>query len=441
MNRTLLLTTAFCLTTFARAAEPDPLDNWHQWRGPLANGTAPRGDPPVSFDAKTNIKWKFPLEGRGSSTPIIWGDQVFLTTAIDTGREAAAADIPKPDPNFADDKKTRAPTTYHRFVVLCLDRQTGKQRWQVTATEKVPHEGRHETHSYAAFSPTTDGQQLYVSFGTRGIFCFDLNGTLRWQRQLGRLETRYGWGEGSSPVIHGDTLLVNWDHEGPSFLIALDAKTGATRWKVDRDEVTSWATPLVVRHKDVTQVIVNGTQRTRSYDLTTGKVLWECGGQTVNAIPSPVVFEDLAICMSGYRGAACFAIPLDSKGDVTGKAVWSLPRGTPYVPSPVLTGGRLWFTQGNTAQLTCADARTGKVIIDRERLPSLASLYASPVAAAGRIYFTGRDGTIVVLKEGDQLESLAVNRMADPMDASPAIVGKQMFLRGEKNLYCVEAAK
>jgi len=343
ISRTLLTLLLAIAPAALRADELDQsrLDHWHQWRGPEATGFSPKGDPPLKWDAKTNLKWKTALPGRGSSTPIVWGDAVFVLSAIDTGRRAEAKDIPAPDPKFAGDKKTKAPVNYYQFVVLCLDRNTGKVRWRQTAAEKVPHEGHHETHTYAAFSPTTDGKFLYVSFGSRGIYCYDFAGKLHWQRDLGRMETRYGWGEGCAPALHRDTLLVNWDHEGHSFIVALDARTGVTRWKADRDEVSSWATPLVVEHAGKTQVVVNGTKRVRSYDAANGKVLWECGGQTVNAIPSPVVSDALAICMSGYRGSAARAIPLDSMGDVTEKPAWRHDRGTPYVPSPLLLGGRL----------------------------------------------------------------------------------------------------
>jgi outer membrane protein assembly factor BamB len=418
----------------------DQLDNWHQWRGPRATGMAPHGDPPVRWDDKTNIKWKAAIPGRGSATPIVWGDRVVVLTALDTGRAAAPGDIPKPDPRFADKVKTKAPTTYHQFLVFCLDRTTGKVRWQRTAVEKVPHEGLQPTHTYAAASPTTDGRFLYASFGSHGVYCYDLDGKLQWKRDLGVMHTRYGWGEGISPVLHGDTLVVNWDHEGASFIVALDARTGQTRWKADRDEPTSWATPLVVEHGGRTQVIVNATNRVRSYDLATGKVLWQCGGQTINAIPSPVADDRFVYCMSGYRGSAAFAIPLDATGDLTktDKVAWHHDKGTPYVPSPLLAGDRLYFTQANNALLTCLDTKTGKPVIDRERLTGLDSLYASPVGAAGRIYLVGRDGTTLVLKQGDKLEVLATNRLDDPIDASPAVAGKQLFLRGEKYLYCIE---
>jgi outer membrane protein assembly factor BamB len=422
------------------AADADPrLANWHQWRGPEANGTAPTGDPPLTWDDKTNIKWKTPLPGRGTSTPIIWGDQIFLLTASDTGKEADPKDIPKPDPNFQ--VKTRPPTTYHQFDVVCVDRKTGQIRWQKTAARQVPHEGHHETHTYAASSPVTDGKSLFVNFGSRGVYCFDLDGKQLWKRDFGLMHTRLGWGEGASPALHGDALVVPWDQETGSFVLCLDARTGETRWKVDRPkEPTSWATPLIVERNGKAQVIVNGTNKARSYDLATGKVLWECGGQTLNCIPCPLLYKDLAICMSGYKGAAVYAIKLDASGDVsnTDQIAWKYEKGTPYVPSAVLSGDRLYFTQANMNVLTCLDLKTGKPTIDQERLPKVTSFYASPVAAKGRIYFTGRDGTTVVIKQADKLEVLATNRVGEGVDASPAIVGKQLFIRGEKHLFCIE---
>jgi outer membrane protein assembly factor BamB len=423
------------------AAEEFPtgrLDNWHQWRGPLANGTAPRGNPPVKWDAKTNIRWQVDLPGKGSATPIIWGNRIFVLTAVDTGRKAAAEDIPKPDPKF--NKIPDRPNTYHRFLVLCFDRHTGKELWRKVANETVPHEGHHPTHTYAAGSPTTDGKRLYVSFGSYGLYAFDLEGKPLWQRNLGRMETRLGWGEGVSPVIYKDALIVNRDQEGQSYLFVLDPATGKTRWRKERDEVTSWATPLVVEHAGKTQVIVSGTSRVRSYDLASGEVLWECGGQTVNAIPSPLSMAGFIIVMSGYKGSGAYAIPLDASGDISDsdKILWEYHAGTPYVPSPLLTEGRLYFTIGNNPLLTCLEARTGKVLFQRQRLQSIPQLYASPIEAAGRLYFTGRDGTTLVVERGDRVKVLATNRVDDTIDASPVVVGKQLFLRGWKALYCIE---
>jgi outer membrane protein assembly factor BamB len=384
-----------------------------------------------------NLKWKAPLSGRGSSTPIVWGNQVFILTAVPTDRTATASLVP--DPRF--EKKTTPPACYYRFLVMSLDRQTGKLRWQHTAAERVPHEGHHPTTSYAAGSPATDGRRLYVSFGSFGTYCCDLDGKLLWQRDLGRMNTRLGWGEAVTPVVHGDALLLNWDQEAESALYCLDTRTGETRWKVDRDEHnTSWNTPFVVESKSgLTEVIVNGTNRARGYDLANGKELWACGGMTVNAIPSPVCDATTAYLMSGYNGSAACAVALDAAGEITNtaKVLWKHRRGTPYVPSPLLANGRLWFTQVNQGLLTTLDVVTGKPILDRVRLKGLTSLYASPLAAAGRVYLLGRDGTTLVLRQCDQLEVLATNHLDDEFDASPAAVGKELFLRGEKFVYCL----
>jgi outer membrane protein assembly factor BamB len=430
-----------------RGGEPDfdakKFTNWHQWRGPEGNGVAPKGDPPLRWGEGANVRWKVEVPGEGHASPVVWGEQVFVLSAEETERAA------EPPPRANPEQRTAPPAKYYRFLVTAYDRSSGKLRWQRVACEEVPHEGRHETNSYASGSPVTDGERLYVSFGSRGLHAFGLDGEPKWKRDLGDMRTRLGWGEGTSPAVHRGALVVNWDQEEGSFIVALDARTGEPRWKQDRDEATSWATPLVVEHAGRTQVVVNATKRVRSYDLASGAVLWECGGQTVNAIPSPVAVVSAAgagtgfvICMSGYRGSSACAISLDAKGDVTDtdKVRWRLGRGTPYVPSPLLYGERLYFTQTNTAVLTCVEAATGKTLISGERLPGLGNLYASPVGAAGRVYFVGRDGTAVVIRHGDKLEVLATNRLDEPIDASPAVVGRQMFLRGRQHLYCLEEA-
>jgi cyclophilin family peptidyl-prolyl cis-trans isomerase/outer membrane protein assembly factor BamB len=416
-------------------------DNWHHWRGPEACGWAPHADPPITWDAQKNVKWKVPVPGRGSATPIVWGDQVFVVTAVKTDRIAAAADLPRVDPVL--ERKTTPPANYHQFVVMSFDRETGKLRWKKQAAEKVPHEGHHPTHSYAAGSPTTDGRRLYVSFGSFGIYCYDLDGKIRWQRDLGRLVTRYGWGEAVTPVVHGDCLVLNWDQEQGAALICLDAATGETKWKADRDEKTSWNTPLVVEHQGRTQVIVNGKNRIRSHDLATGKVLWETGGMTINPIPSPVAADGVVYCMSGYTGSSAVAVALDAQGDAEqgGKVLWRYGKGTPYCPSPLLLGDRLYFTAANSAFLTILDRKTGMAVLKQERLTEQESFYASPVAAKDRIYLVDRDGTTVVLKAGDTLEVLATNTLGDRVDASPALVGRQLFLRGENYVWCMEAAR
>ncbi len=464
--KTIALTSCILwLSAVACAADgelpADQLHNWAQWRGPLANGVAPLGNPPLQWDENTNIKWKAKIPGRGTGTPIVWGDQIFLTTAIETDRtaEPVAGEKPvleekKPGPDAkkeAPDKpaakggppRVQKPTHIYQFVVLCIDRRTGLVQWQHLAKEEVPHEGHHPDGSFAAASATTDGKRLYVSFGSRGVYCYDLQGHLKWSRDLGKMNVIFTFGEGTSPVVHGDSVFVNWDHQKGSFLICLDAATGETKWKVDRDETTTWATPLVVEQKDRTQLVVHGVKRVRGYDMKNGDILWECGGQAPSAIPSPVTDGKLVFAMTGYMGNALYAIPLDSTGDITksdDKVAWKRKQpGTSYVPSPILYGDLLYFLAVNKGVVSCLNATTGEVLIDRKRLEGIDNIYASPVGAADRIYFTGREDTTVVIKRGGELEILATNKLDDHFDGSAAIVGSQIFLRGNENLYCISA--
>lgn len=409
--------------------------NWHQWRGPAANGIAPTADPPIEWNAETNLLWKTSIPGAGSATPIVWENRVFVLSARET-------DIPAGEQKPHPDAKTSPPEHKFDFIVTCLDRETGAVLWHEVAVQEAPHEGHHTTNSYASASPTTDGERLYVSFGSRGLFCYDFEGQLLWKRDLGNMRTRFGWGEGSSPAIRGDTLIVNWDHEDQSFVTALDAKSGDDVWRVDRDEPTSWSTPVIIEREGRRQVIINATKRSRSYELETGKLIWERGGQTINTIPTPVVVDDVVYCASGYKGSAIAAIPLASTGEIADDGLlWSGSSGTPYVPSPIVVGQRLYMTAQNTGVLTCLDTADGHVVFGPERLPEIDSLYASPIAAGERLYFVGRNGTTVVLAAEDSLRPLAVNQLDDAMDASPVAVGRQLFLRGTEYVYCFGTAE
>jgi outer membrane protein assembly factor BamB len=362
---------------------------------------------------------------------------VFVVTAAESERTVDQLPAPKMEPPGG--YRTRRPRHYYQFRVYCIDRKTGKILWQRVAVECVPHEGHHGNNTYASGSPTTDGKRLYVTFGSYGLFCYDLDGNQIWQRDLGDMVTRFGWGEGASPTVYGDALAVNWDHEGSSAVHVLDAGTGQTRWQAKRDEETTWGTPLIVTYRGTEQLILNATRRVTSYDLNSGDVIWECGGQTAVPIPSPVVLGDMVICMTGYRRSAAYAIGLDAKGDITNtdRIRWHHNRNTPYVPSPLLYGDRLYFTKVNQAVLSCLDARTGKPLMEGVRLPNMREIYASSLGAAGRIYFVGRDGTTVVIKNQAKLEVLAVNRLDDPIDASPAATGRELFLRSKGRLYCI----
>jgi outer membrane protein assembly factor BamB len=412
-------------------------ENWPQWRGPVGTGVSPTADPPVSWSETSNLKWKVKLPGSGTGTPVIWGDQVFVQTAVPAAKagEKAAAQ----GGNQAGRPRTVQPDGPYRWVLLCLDRRTGKTLWEKVAREEVPHEGHHPDHGLASHSALTDGEHVFAYFGSRGLYCYDLRGNLKWAKDLGRMQTRSGFGEGSSPALAGDTIVVNWDHEGEDFIVALDKATGKERWRQAREEPTSWSTPLVVQHGGQTQVVTAASNRVRSYDLKTGKLLWQCAGLTGNVIPTPVSGHGMVYAMSGFRGNALLAIRLGREGDLTGTdaIAWSHNRTTPYVPSPLLYGSRLYFFGSNTGILSCWDAAAGRPLIEAARIEGLQGVYASPVGAAGRVYLVGRNGAAVVIKDADKLEVLATNRLDEGIDASPALSGKELFLRGREHLYCI----
>ena len=331
-----------------------------------------------------------------------------------------------------------APQSEYTFAVLCVDASTGKIKWQTEVNEQKPHEGHHQTNTFASCSAVTDGQHVFASFGSFGIACLTLDGKLVWKKDLGDMRTRNSFGEGASPALWGDTLVVPWDHEGDSALYALDAKSGEVKWKVDREEPTVWATPLITEFKGRVQVIASGSNRVRSYDLKDGKLIWECQALGPNPIPTPMRLGDTVICASGYRSFHLAAIPLDGEGDVTERVVWKRNDSAPYVSTPVMYEETLYVTKSQDPLLTIVDAKTGETLMEPQRLPSLNNLYASPLAANGRIYFSSRNGTTVVLKHGNEAEVLATNELGEGLDASPIAVGKRLFLRGEKHLFCVE---
>ena len=460
-------------------AKGDADKNWPQWRGPFQNGVAPSADPPTTWSESQNIKWKVALPGSGNATPIIWEDKIFIQAAIPTGKKSepakseadgsttpgAGADGPRPDgppPGGPDGKGPGGPppagrgprgpgggrgrfggappSEIQQFVVLCLDRNTGKTLWQQVAKEELPHEGfREGDGSFASPSGLTDGKNVYAYFGSRGLYCYDMSGKLLWNQDLGKMKIAMGFGEGSSPTLYKDMLIVNWDNEDGSFITALDKNSGKTLWKEKREEHTSWATPLVVEHDGKAEVVTAATGKIRSYDISNGKLLWECGGLTRNVIPSPVADADKVYCLSGFQGSSLLAIKLGGSGDLTGSPsiAWSYKKSTPYVPSPLLYDGRLYFYAVNNGRISCLDSKSGQVLIDAEPIEDLSMVYSSPLGAAGKIYLPGRNGVTVVLKQSDKLERLASNKLDDKFDASPAAVGKELFLRGRQNLYCI----
>ncbi len=415
--------------------------NWHQWRGPENNGVSRTAVPPLQWSEDRNVQWKVAIEGNGSSSPIVWGDKVFLLTAVDTRKVDPSLPRPEDQPNRVFGIKF--PNTSYVFMTLCLDRNTGKEIWRRVANELIPHEGHHKDNNFASASPMTDGKRLVCWFGSAGLFNYDLEGRLLWKRDLGKAHMGASLGEGTSPVQHDGRIVIVRDHQRQSYIETLDAKSGKTLWRKNRNEDNSWATPAIVKHRDITQVIVSGSEKIISYNLASGDIVWQCGGLTDNPIPNPIVDGDRVICMTGYKGHSALAIRLDSKGDVTGtdKVVWSTDRGTPYVPSPLLYDGLLFYNQSSQARWSCVDAGTGEAFVDRVPLPGLFGVYASPVGADGRVFVTDRNGTTLVLERGREFEVLATNKLEDSFHASPALAGDQMFLRGRRFLYCLSERK
>jgi len=448
-SRPVLPTLALLASLTFTAVAPAEVANWPTWRGPSGAGIAPQATPPTTWSDTRNIKWKSKVPGYGFSTPVVWQDRIFLLTAIETAEEQAGAPQPAPAPapegqgkrgkgpgGFGGGPK---PTRVHEFAVVALDRATGRTVWQRTARREVPHEGKHATNSFASGSPVTDGELLFAPFGSRGFYCYDLQGNLKWEKDFGDMTTRGMFGEGASPALAGDRLIIIWDHEGGSFIVALDKRTGRELWRKERKERSSWTTPLVVEVGGRLHAIVPGANRTRAYDVATGDVIWEAGGLTDNVIPTPVTGHGLVYVTSGFRGNSVQAIKLTAKGDVTDtdQIVWSLRKGTPYVPSPVLSGDRLFFTKSNDAYLSCVNALTGEVHHQDTPLPGLRGVYASPLVANGHLYVVGRNGTTLVLKDSPRFEIVATNTLGENIDASPVALGKELFLRGHEHLFCI----
>lgn len=439
----VILLTAVC--THAPAATEQ--DYWPAWRGPAMNGTAARGNPPVTWSETENIKWKVEIPGKGHSSPVIWGDKIFLQTAIDTDQAPSTEAQPAPPATASPSGRGGrgglsgpAPKTVHKFDLLCLDRNTGKVLWQRTATEAVPHEGHQRTGTFASYSPVTDGKYVWAGFGSRGLYCFDLDGNLQWSKPLPTMRTLMSFGEGSSPALAGEAVIVVSDHEGDSAIFAFNKVTGAELWRKERDERTSWATPAITEVDGRMQAIISATNLIRSYDVKSGEIIWQCKGQTRNVIPTPVFGFGMVFCTSGYQGSSLQAIKLaGSTGDLSGSdaIAWQVNRGTPYVPSPLLYGNRIYVFAVYTQRLSCYEARTGQPRFTDQTLEGINQVYSSPVGVADRVYCPGRNGVTVVLKNADTFEILAANTLDDGFDASPALIGDEMYLRGNRFLYCI----
>jgi outer membrane protein assembly factor BamB len=440
------MTTAIAIAVVAANQATKSNEYWPQWRGPLANGVAPTGDPPIEWASDKNIKWKVEIPGRGSATPVVWGDTIFVLTAVPTDKRAPAKQEPPAEAApagaaaKAGQRRNLQPEFIQQFIVIAISRKDGKTLWQKMVREELPHEGwnPNATITWASASPVTDGQMVYAYFGSRGLYALDMKGNVKWERDFGDMDTG-GFGEGSSPVLDGDRLVVNWDHLGDSFIVALDKKTGKELWRTARDEKTTYSTPLIVEQGGKKQVITPGTKKVRSYDLADGKLLWEGPGLTNSCVASAVHANGVVYLMTGYGGSALHAIRLaEAKGDITASQqafAWKYDRDTPWVPSPLLYGDELYFLKMNSGILSVFNAKTGQKLYSEQRLEGVPNVYASPVGAAGRVYIAGRDGAVAVIERGPKFKLLALNQLDDGFDASPVVVGNELFLRGRNHLY------
>ena len=431
----MVLAVPLALGLCALLSPAQEAESWASWRGPLGTGVAPGANPPLTWSETENVRWKTPLPGTGHASPVVFGDRVFLTSAVPFGPTVE----PRPE-NARGAHHNVAVTRRQRSVAMGIDRTDGRVLWTRTLHEGFPAEGGHATGTYASGSPVTDGERLFTFFGSQGLYATDLDGELLWERDLGRMRTKHGHGEGSSPALGNDTLVVNWDHEGDSFVAAFDALSGEERWRRARAEGTSWTSPIVVRIADRWQAVVAGTRRIRGYDLDSGQLLWECGGLSHNVVATPVSAEGLLWAASSYEKQALVALDLTgASGDLTDSehVLWYRRRATPYVPSPLLYDDALYILHHYQGMLTRLDARTGAEAHRPLRLADVNDVYASPVGAADRIYVTDRSGLTVVLSHASPPRVLARNHLEDRFSATPALVGSQLFLRGERYLYCL----
>jgi len=443
-QRVILLTSIIAVLGLgplaAGAADIAPESVWAGWRGPGGQGvTAATGLPSEWGDGK-NVAWKTAIPGRGHSSPVVWGDTIFLTTAIEgevvPGAKAVdhmdeGKPFVHPDAVGADRK--------HKLEVLAVDAKTGKVLWERVAYEGTPYDSVHRKASFASLTPVTDGEQVYAFFGSEGLYAYDFKGNLKWKASVGGIGT-LGVGYGSSPVLHRGLVILLCDEDGgeKSFIAAYDAKTGKEAWRVPRKIQVSWATPVVARAGGRDELITAGNEWLIAYDPMTGKELWRAKGLESNAVPTPVVGKDIVVVTSGYPSKKAVAIKPGGTGDITGsdRVLWTYDKGTAYVPSPILYGEYVYLVT-DKGLMTCLDAKTGAVKYEGGRVPVPATFMASPVAFDGKILLPSQDGDTFVIKAGPAHEVLRTNSLGEPISASPAMANGRVYIRGERHLFAI----
>ena len=417
------------------------VSSWPRFRGPDATGVLDDPALPDTWSATENVIWRAEIPGSGLSSPVIWGDRIFLT-AVKRADAAYVADRAL----WSGTLDQVPPKDEHYWMVYCLDFKTGKILWEREVHRGVPLTSHHPKNGYASATPVTDGERLFAYFGNLGVFAFDMEGKPLWNKKLGPFYTRHGWGMATSPVLHGDRLFLLCDNDDQSFLAAFHKRTGEQLWRVERDEKSTWATPFIWENEHRTELVTAGAIRMRSYDLD-GKLLWEIGGPLSHlSIPSPFVSDGLLYLTSGYVGDAArpvFAVKPGASGDITLQPdqtsneyiAWHLPQGGPYNVSPIVYGG-YYYTLFDRGFLTCHEAKTGKEIYDKVRVDDAGRRFtASLWAYNGKLFALSEEGDTLVIKAGPEYELLRVNSLGEPALATPAIAGGSLFIRTAAALY------
>jgi outer membrane protein assembly factor BamB len=436
-----LAAAGFALAPAPLAAEPATTSpNWAQWRGPDGLGIAKDAAVPLEWSATKNVVWSAEIPGRGHSSPVVWGNRIFLTTAIEgdvvPGAKAVrhlmeGQDFQHPDGVGADRK--------HTLEVLALDAKTGKILWQKTAWEGTPYDTRHKRGSFASPTPVTDGTLVYAYFGAEGLYVYDFKGELKWSWRTGGIAS-FGVGVGTSPVLYDKLVILQCDEDNgeKSFIVGLDKKTGKEAWRVARHVEVSWATPILVTSGSRHELITAGNQAIIGYDPATGRELWRTKGLESNAVPSPVAGDGVVVLSAGYPAKIALAVRPGGNGDASDRVLWRYDKGTAYVPSPILVDGLLYLVT-DKGLVSCLDAKTGKVHYEGGRPPSGTSFMASPVAVAGHLLMSSMDGDTIVLKAGPAHEVVRANPLGEPIAASPAVAGGRIYIRGEHHLFAIGA--
>jgi outer membrane protein assembly factor BamB len=414
--------------------------NWPQWRGPGAAGVSKDENFPTEWSTTKNVLWRTAIPGLGHSSPIVWEDRIFLTSSLDgeivPGHSAVkhyrnGEEYVHPDATGAERS--------HTLLVLCIDRKTGDILWQREAYEGTVYDDHHRRNTYASGTPVTDGKVVYAFFDAEGLYCYDFEGELVWKKSLGPI-AKGGMGYGMSPVLYENLIILQCDQEygEGSFIAALDRRTGETVWRVPRSHRRSWATPLLAHTNGHAELVASGAESVIAYDPTNGEELWRCRGVISHPIPSPVSAFGMVFLSAGSGAKHAFAVRLGGSGGLNGTShiAWEYNKGTSYVASPIVYGNYIYLLT-NAGLVTCIEARTGEVVYADGRVPTATTFRSSPVAFDDKILLSSEDGDTFILKAGPKHEILGTNSIGEPIWASPALSRGQIFIRGQKHLYCI----